>query len=72
MALLKYIDDSVMAFLTSMDGFVLALLKCIDGSVLALLSFPQSVPTRIPQTGILLTIAIMKEKQQHNLLEIEW
>ena len=42
---------SVLTFQKSIDGSVLALPKCIDGSVLPSSGFPQSSPTRIPQTG---------------------
>ena len=43
----------------------------LDGSVLALLRFPSIFSHQNSRKGILLTIAIMKEKQEHNQFEKE-
>ena len=64
-----------MAYLKSIDGFVLAHLKPIDVSVLAQVRSGQvslNLPTpEFYRRGVLLTIAIMKEKQQIDLFIIE-
>ena len=52
--------------------FRIGVLKCIDGSVLAHLRFPSTFSNKNYSWGILLTIAIMKEKQHNNLFEIGW
>ena len=72
MALLKFTDGSVLAFLKFTDGSVLALLKSTDGSVLALLRLPLIFSCKISTVGeFWCTMAIMKEKQQNFLFEIE-
>ena len=73
MALLKRTDGSVLAFLKSTDGSVLALLKSTDGSVLVLLRLRSIFSCQNSSVGEFLgTMAIMKEKQQNFLFEIEW
>ena len=73
MGLLKCINCSVMAFLKSTDGSVLALQKPVDGSVLALLRLPSIFSHQNVTVGeFLCTMAIMKEKQQNFIFEIEW
>ena len=73
MALLKCTDGSVLAFLKSTDGSVLALLKSTDGSVLALLRLPSIFSCKNYIVGeFWCTMAIMQEKQQNFLFEIEW
>ena len=74
LAFIKCIGRSVLAFLKCMDGSVLVSLKCMDGVVLAHLRFSiQSAPTWFPQSGNsgVPTIAIMQEKHQNVLFEIE-
>ena len=73
LAFLKCMDRSVLAFLKCIDRSVLVSLKCIDGFVLANLMFSiKSVPTKFPQSGkFRCTIAIMQEKHQNVLYEIE-
>ena len=51
---------------------VLTFLKCMDGSVWSHLRYPtQSAPTRYPQMEFGGSMAIMQEKQQNHLFEIE-
>ena len=72
MALLKCTYGSVLAFLNSTDGSVLALLKSTDGSILALLRLPSIFSCQNSTVGeFWCTMAIMPEKQQHFLFEIE-
>ena len=71
MALLKFTNGSVLAFLKSTDGSVLALLKSTDGFVLALLRLLSIFACKNSTVGeFWCTIAIMKEKQQNFLFEI--
>ena len=72
-AFLKCMDRSVLAFLKCTDGSVLVFLKCMDGSVLAHLRFFHPIcPHLISTVGeFRCTIAIMQEKHQHVLFEIE-
>ena len=73
MAFLKFTDDSLLAFLKFTDSSVLALLKSIDGSVLALLRLPSILSCKNSTVGeFWCTMAVMKEKQQNFLFEIEW
>jgi hypothetical protein len=65
-------DGSILAFLKSTDGYVLALLKSTDGSVLALLRLPSVFSCQNSTVGeFWCTMAIMQEKQQNFLFEIE-
>ena len=71
--LLKCQDGSVLALLKCTDGFVLAFLKSTEGSVLALLRLPSIFSCQNSIVGeFWCTMAIMKEKQQNFLFEIEW
>jgi hypothetical protein len=73
LSFLKCADGSVLAFLKSTDGSVLALLKSTHGSVLALLRLPSNFSCQNSTVGeFWCTMAIMQEKQQNFLFEIEW
>ena len=74
MALLKCIDASVLACISPPKmhrRFRIGPPKCIDGFVLAHLRFSSILPQEFYSQWILLTIAIMKEKQHYNLFEIK-
>ena len=72
MALLKCMDGSILAFLKSTDGPALALIKSTDGSLLALLRLPSIFSCQNSTIGeFWCTMAIMQEKQQKLLFEIE-
>jgi hypothetical protein len=72
LALLKCTEGSELAFLKSTDGSVLALLKSTDGSVLAILRLPSIFSFKNSTVNeFWCTMAIMEEKQQNCLFEIE-
>ena len=63
---------SVLAFLKCMGGSVLVSLTCTDGSALAHFRFSIHCPHYISTVGeVRCTIAIIQEKHQHALFEIE-
>ena len=74
MALLKCIDSSGLACISPPKmyrRFRIGPPKCIDGFVLAHLRFSSALPQEFYSQWILLTIAIIKEKQHYNLFEIK-